>query len=420
MATSRSRAAQLSGKTLAVVMAGGNGTRLGDLTRKHAKPALPFGGHYRNIDFPLSNCVNSGIRRIALLTQYKAHSLIQHVQQGWAFLRPELGEFLEVWPAQQRSGKSWYAGTADAIYQNLDLIEELAPARVLVLAADQVYRMDYSALLETHVASGAGATVGCIEVPRAAASAYGVMTVDLRGRVVRFVEKPAHPQSVPHDPETALASMGIYVFDRELLIDYLSVDAADPSSTHDFGRDVLPLLIRANGLAAHAFRDPATGRRGYWRDVGTVDSYWSANMELLDERPELDLYDGTWPLWTHQPHRPPPRFVGAGTALRSIVCGGCSVAGRVERSLLSPDCRVQAGALVAASVVLPGVEIGRGCRVRKAIIDAGCALPDGLVVGEVAAQDAALYDVSPEGVVLVTAAMLARAAAGRESRARVA
>ena len=410
----RSRGARdLSERTLALVMAGGNGTRLGDLTRWHAKPALPFGGQYRNIDFPLSNCINSGIRHIGLLTQYKAHSLIQHVQQGWSFLRPELGEFLEIWPAQQRRGKGWYAGTGDAIYQNIDLIEELAPAHVLVLAGDHIYRMDYLAMLESHVASGAGVTVGAVEVPVSAASGFGVMTLDSSGWVSRFEEKPARPMPLPRDPQTALASMGIYVFDRELLVDRLSADAANPASSHDFGRDVLPDAIGTVGLSAYAFRDPSTGRPAYWRDVGTLDSYWQANIELLAEQPEFDLYDRRWPLWTRQPQCPPPRFVGDGAASRSIVSGGCSVAGRVEQSLLSTDCCVQPGASVETSVLLPNVVAGRDCRIRRAVIDSGCVIPDGLVIGDNTADDAIHYHVSPSGVTLVTADMLGRAAAGQ-------
>ncbi len=399
----------IGASTLALVMAGGSGTRLRDLTRWHAKPALPFGGQYRNVDFPLSNCVNSGIRRIALLTQYKAHSLIQHAQQGWSFLRPELGEFLEIWPAQQRRGNGWYVGTADAVYQNIDLIDELAPSHVLVLAGDHVYRMDYCEMIEAHVASGADITVGCVEVPTAAARDFGVMAVDAAGWVSRFEEKPERPTPLPGDPRTALASMGIYVFSRELLFDWLAADAANSESAHDFGKDVLPKGVRDGRVLAHPFRDPCTGRRAYWRDVGTLDAYWRANMELLEENPEFDLYDECWPLWTHQPRCPPPRFLGAGAARRSIVSGGCSVAGTVDRSLLSTGCRVGTGSAVDASVVLSKVEIGSGCRIRGAIIDSGVRLPDDTVIGENARADAQRFEVSPGGVVLVTADMLERA-----------
>ena len=405
----RRTSADIGAGTLALVMAGGNGTRLRQLTRWHAKPALPFGGQYRNIDFPLSNCVNSGIRRIALLTQYKAHSLIRHAQLGWSFLRPELGEFLEIWPAQQRRGATWYAGTADAVYQNIDLIEELAPRYVLVLAGDHVYRMDYRAMIEAHIAKGADMTVGCVEVPLAEASDFGVMSVDASGWVERFDEKPEEPAPVPHDPGSALASMGIYVFGRERLLDWLSADAADPSSSHDFGKDLLPRHVRDGAVLAHAFRDPCTGKRAYWRDVGTLDAYWRANMELLEDTPEFDLYDECWPLWTHQPHGPPPRFLGAGAAWRSMVSIGCSVAGIVERSLLSPGCRVDAGAIVESSVVLPEAEIGRGCKIRRAIIDSGVRVPEGTVIGEDYRADADRFEVSVGGVVLVTAETLERA-----------
>jgi glucose-1-phosphate adenylyltransferase len=398
----------LSRDTLAIVMAGGNGTRLGDLTRWHSKPALPFGGQYRNIDFPLSNCVNSGIRRVALLTQYKAHSLIQHVHEGWSFLRPELGEFVEIWPAQQRCSTEWYAGTADALYQNLDLIQEIAPEHVLVLAGDHIYRMDYVPMLEAHVNRGLGITVGAIEVPVSSASHFGVMSVDAAGTVVRFDEKPQRPMPLPDDPTTALASMGIYVFDTAVLIDCLRLDAADPASAHDFGRDVVPAAIDTIGVSAHAFRDPATGGAAYWRDVGTLDSYWRSNLELLAEPPPFDLHDRSWPLWTRQPQSPPPQFVGTGTAARSIVSCGCRISGRVERSLLSPDCRVEVGASVEDSVLLPDVVVGRNSRIRRAVVDSGVTIPDGMVIGD-SLLDASYFLVSSEGVTLVTAETLARA-----------
>jgi glucose-1-phosphate adenylyltransferase len=396
--------------TLAVVLAGGAGTRLGALTRFDSKPALTFGGHYRNIDFTLSNCVHSGVRKIALLTQYKAHSLIQHVQQGWSFLRPELGECLEVWPAQQRRGTGWYAGTADAVYQNIDLIERLAPERVLVLAGDHVYRMSYEPLLEAHVSAGLGSTVACVEVPLTAAHHFGVLGTDSLNRVWHFAEKPKQPKPMPARPDMALASMGIYVFDAELLIDCLSVDAQDPASTHDFGRDVLPLLLRSYGIAAHPFRDD-DGEPGYWRDVGTLESYWLANLELLAEAPRLDLYDDRWPIYTQHPQGPPPRFVGLGTALRSIVAGGSTIEGRVEQCVVSRNCVVRAGAAVTRTVLLPNATIGRNCRITNAVIDTGCVVPDGVVIGEDAAADAALFGTSPLGVTLVTAELLERARA---------
>lgn len=391
-------------------MAGGNGSRLGELTHWHAKPALPFGGQYRNIDFTLSNCINSGVKRIAVLTQYKAHSLIQHLQQGWSFLPAETGEFLQIWPAQQRRGDGWYAGTADAVYQNLDLINEHRPGYVLVLAGDHVYKMDYGLMLEAHAASGADVTVGCVAVPLRQASAFGVMTVDPEGWVERFDEKPASPTPLPHQPELALASMGIYIFDHELLARRLRIDAADAASRHDFGRDIVPGLINKAHVLAYPFRDPRSGKPAYWRDVGTLDSYWQANLDLLGETPELDLYDRSWPVWTHQPQCPPPRFVGDGVALRSIVSGGCSIGGRIVQSVLSANCDVGAGSSIDKSIVLPNVRIGRGCRIHRAIIDSGCEVPDGTVIGDNMLRDSRYYEVSANQVTLVTAEGLARAA----------
>src|SRR5690606_22037507 len=331
--------------TLAVVMAGGSGTRLGELTRWHSKPALPFGGQYRNIDFPLSNCVNSGLRQIAVLTQYKAHSLIQHLTQGWSFLRPELNEYhalrpapprkiprwtdrpvlavnphnetIVLWPAKKRRGQRWSAGPADAVYQNVDLIMERAPAYVLVLAGDHVYKMDYRQMVDAHAASGAKATVGCVEVPIAEARAFGIMGVNADGWVEEFQEKPEVPKAMPGRPKAALGSMGIYVFNRDFLFEALIDDASNPSSGHDFGRDLLPKMVAQGAVRAHAFRDIYTGEQPYWRDVGTVDSYWQANMDLLDDEPALDLHDDAWPIRTHQPPRSPTRFVREGVATRS-------------------------------------------------------------------------------------------------------
>ncbi|MDN5870905.1 MAG: glucose-1-phosphate adenylyltransferase, partial [Nitrococcus sp.] len=399
-------------------MAGGNGSRLGELTRWHAKPALPFGGQYRNIDFTLSNCINSGLRRIAVLTQYKAHSLIQHLHQGWSFLPAETGEFLQVWPAQQRCGDGWYAGTADAVYQNLDLIEEQRPGYVLVLAGDHVYKMDYGPMIEAHAASGADVTVGCVTVPLRQASAFGVVSVNPEGWVVRFDEKPESPAPLPRQPDMVLASMGIYAFDRKLLVQRLKSDAADAASQHDFGRNIVPGLI-APGLIhkahvlAYPLRDPRSGKPAYWRDVGTLDSYWQANLEMLGEMPELDLHDRSWPIWTHQAQCPPPRFVGDGVALRSIVSGGCSIGGRIVQSLLSANCHVGADSIMAESIMLPNARIGRGCRIHRAVIDSGCEIPDGTVIGGNALRDSAHYEVSANQVTLVTAEGLARAAVRR-------
>jgi glucose-1-phosphate adenylyltransferase len=401
----RQKSANFEERTLALLLAGGNGTRLSDLTRSHAKPALPFAGQYRNIDFPLSNCVNSGIRRIAMLTQYKAHSLIKHVVHGWDFLRPETGEFIELWPAQQRTGENWYAGTADAVYQNLDLIREHAPDYVIVLAGDHVYKMDYRPMLEAHVASGADATVGCVEVSLEEASAFGVMGVDWQDRVVRFDEKPLQPIATPMNPRVAMASMGIYVFDREFLARCLTRDARRMDSSHDFGRDVFPAAIETARIVAYRFRN-ARSTQGYWRDVGTLDSYWRANMELVANDPALNLHDTTWPIWTHQRQCPPPRFVGGGVAQASIVSPGCSVMGRLDRTVLSRNCRIEQGAELTDSVVLPDACIGRDCRIQRAIIDTGCTVPDGSIIGYDSSHDARHYQVSPGQVVLVTAEMI--------------
>jgi glucose-1-phosphate adenylyltransferase len=389
-------------------MAGGAGAERGALGRWRAEPALPFGGQHRTIDFTLSNCVNSGVRQIALLTQQRSQSLAQHLQRGWSFLRADAGEFIDSWPSGRGTARRPYVGTADAVLQNLDLIEQLAPERVLLLAGEHVYRMDYRALLEAHVEKGRGATVACVEMPISSAPAHDVLRTRESGRVMGFAQRPSRPWSVDGDAGTALVSMGVFVFDRELLVDCLQVDASDPSSTHDFSSDIVPLLVRANTLAAHTFRDAETGARGYWRDVGTLDAYWQANLELADDPPALDLHDRNWPIGTGAVHRPPASFVGSGAAQHAVVSPGCQIGGRVERSVLSPDCRVAEGAVVARSVLWPGAAIGANAVVRGAIVEAGCAVPDGFVVGENAIADRARFDVSPRGVVLVTAAALAR------------
>jgi glucose-1-phosphate adenylyltransferase len=404
----RSALRPLAARTLAVVLAGGKGSRLGELTRRQAKPALPFGGQYRNIDFTLSNCVNSGLRQVAVLTQYRPHSLRQHVQKAWKQPAAARG-FIEVWPSRQHGGHGSYRGTADAVYRNLDRIGALLPDYVIVLAGDHVYRMDYRPMLDAHAANGAGVTVGCIEVPLGEASAFGVVAVDGRSWIRHFDEKPETPVPLPQQPGFALASMGIYVFDRELLVEALRSDAADAASRHDFGRNVLPALVREGRALAYPFRNPGGGR-AYWRDVGTLDSYWQANLELLDDPPPLDLRDPSWPLRPDRSACAPPRFTDGGAARRSIVSGGCVVGGRVEQSLLSPDCRVGRGAHVEECVVLPRARIGRNCRIRRAVVAGGCVVPDGAVIGEDALRDAEFYKVSGNGVTLVTASGLARAA----------
>lgn len=403
---------RLTRDTLALILAGGRGTRLHDLTRWRVKPAVPFGGKFRIVDFPLSNCLNSGVRRIGVLTQYKSHSLLRHIQSGWNFLRTELDEFIDLLPAQQRTGDEWYAGTADAVYQNIDIIRSHRPEYVLILAGDHIYKMDYGSMIAFHVAHDADVTVGCIEVPLAQASAFGVMTVDEGGRIVEFTEKPAHPQTVPGRGDVALASMGIYVFRTRFLYDALEADNSNPDSVHDFGRDVIPAAITGRKVFAYPFRDPKSGTQHYWRDVGTVDAFWQANLELVDVSPELNLYDAEWPIWTYQEQLPPAKFVfddenRRGMAVDSMVSGGCLISGSlVRRSLLFSNVRVHSYSQIEECVVLPDVVIGRHCRIRKAVIDKGCVLPPNTVIGENAEEDARRFHITPNGVVLVAPHML--------------
>lgn len=398
--------------TLALILAGGKGTRLGALTSHRVKPAVPFGGHFRIIDFPLSNCVNSGVRRIGILTQYKAHSLIQHVQFGWGFLRAELGEFVELLPAQQRTGAGWYVGTADAVHQNQDIIRLHDPAFLLILGGDHVYKMDYGAMLAAHVSNNADVTVGCLPVPVEQAHSFGIMTVDGDLRVNRFQEKPNTCAGIPGDPARALASMGIYVFGTDYLLQALAEDADDAASNHDFGRDILPRAVGRDRVFAFPFRDLETGGDAYWRDVGDLDSYWRANLELIDVTPELNIYDLRWPILTWQPQAPPAKFVFAdpdrtGMAVDSMVAGGCIVSGaRIRRSLLSCHVIVDDGSLIEESVLLPHVRVGRNVRIRRAVIETGCVLPDGTTVGYDEASDRSRFEVSPGGITLVTPEML--------------
>jgi len=404
-------------RTIALVLAGGRGSRLKSLTDWHAKPAVPFAGKFRIIDFTLSNCMNSNIRRIAVLTQYKAHSLIQHIQKGWGFLRGEFGEFIELWPAQQRlDGENWYKGTADAVFQNLDIIRAHNPEYVLVLAGDHIYKMDYGRMLAYHVAKQADVTVACLEVPLADATGFGVMDVDSDGAVVEFQEKPANPKPSPRDPSKALASMGIYIFNASFLYELLHSDADQSGSEHDFGKDVIPSLVGRCRLFAQPFRDScvmdAASVTPYWRDVGTVDAYWEANIDLTTVTPDLNLYDTNWPIWTYQEQLPPAKFVfdsddRRGMAVDSMVSGGCIISGAVvRRSLLFSNVRVNSYTLVEDSVLLPGVDLGRGCRVRRCIIDQGCIVPPGLIVGEDPAEDERRFYRSEKGVTLITADML--------------
>ncbi len=406
------RISRLTHDTLALILAGGRGSRLKQLTLWRAKPAVPFGGKFRIIDFPLSNCMNSGIRRVGVLTQYKAHSLIRHIQKGWGFLRGELGEFVELLPAQQRIETSWYTGTADAVYQNLDILRNHNPSYVLILAGDHVYKMDYGAMLGHHASSGADVTVACVEVPVERAREFGVMAVNEEGRVIRFQEKPESPASLPGRPDMTLASMGIYVFNTGFLYEQLIRDADTPYSHHDFGKDVIPSIIDNYRIMAYPYRDPASGKQPYWRDVGTVDAFWEANIELVGVTPELNLYDNVWPIWTYQEQLPPAKFVfddddRRGMAVDSMVSGGCIISGsKVRRSLLFSNVVVHSFCEITDTVILPDVVVSRHCRLQRALVDKGCRIPDGMVIGEDAEQDARRFHVTPGGVVLVTPEML--------------
>lgn len=407
---------RLARNTLALILAGGRGARLQDLTQWRAKPAVHFGGKLRIIDFPLSNCVNSGIRRIGVLTQYKAHSLIRHLVRGWGRFQNDLGEFVEVLPASQRTTGNWYAGTADAVYQNLDIIRTHKPELVLILAGDHVYKMDYGAMLAFHAEKGADMTVGCVEVSLEEAQGFGVMAVDDQSRVQRFDEKPSEPAPMPGHEDRALASMGIYVLNTEFLFDELIRDARDPESDRDFGHNIIPDAIARSRVYAYPFRDPDTGEQGFWRDVGTVDAFWAANMELVEPRPELDLYDHKWPILTHQKQLPSAKFLAEdghpqGTVIDTIVSGGCLVrSAQLSRSLLFSNSKVDSGSVLDECVAFPGVTVGRDCRIRKTVIDAGCRIADGTVIGENHEDDERRFHVTRGGVVLVTSEMLGQGA----------
>ncbi len=403
---------RLNRETLALVLAGGRGSRLHELTRWRAKPAVYFGGKFRIIDFPLSNCVNSGIRRISVLTQYKAHSLIRHLVKGWSTFHSELGEFVEVLPASQRTTSNWYTGTADAIYQNLDIIRSLRPKYILVLSGDHIYKMDYGAMLAYHVEKQADMTISCIDVSLEEAKGFGVISVDSENRVFSFDEKPAEPQPFPGSDTRALASMGNYVFNTDFLYDILQRDATNNQSSHDFGKDIIPSIIDNSQVCAYRFQGEEEGVQPYWRDVGTLDAFWEANIDLVDVTPELNLYEQEWPILTYQTQLPSAKFVfrdegRRGMALDSVVSGGCIISGAsIERSLLFSNVRVHSYTQVNESVILPEVDIGRNCRIKNAIIDRGCQLPNGTVIGEDPEQDAQHYRVTSKGIVLVTPDML--------------
>jgi len=405
---------RLTRNTLALILAGGRGSRLKHLTEWRSKPAVPFGGKFRIVDFPLSNCVNSGIRRIGVLTQYKAHSLILHIQKGWGSLRGEFGEFVELWPAQQRiAAADWYAGTADAVYQNLDIIRSHNPEYVLVLAGDHVYKMDYGAMVAEHVRVSADMTVGCIEVGLEYAKQFGIMSVDAENRIRSFQEKPAAPEPIPECPNHALASMGIYVFNSGFLFEQLIKDADRPRSTHDFGKDIIPDVITKYRVMAYPFRDVPGGDQAYWRDVGTVDAFWEANQELIGVTPPLNLYDESWPIWTYQEQLPPAKFVfdddeRRGMAVDAMVSSGCVISGAIVRhSLLFSNVRVNSYSYVKDAVILPDVDIGRNCEIHHSVIDRGCRLLEGLTLGLDPQLDAERgFYVSEGGVTLVTPDLL--------------
>ena len=404
---------RLTKETLALVLAGGRGTRLKDLTKWRAKPAVPFGGKFRIIDFPLSNCMNSGIRKIGVLTQYKAHSLIRHIQKGWGFLRGEFDEFVELLPAQQRVKNSWYQGTADAVYQNIDIIRSHKPSYILILAADHVYKMDYGSMIAHHVENNADMTIACIEIPIETASAFGIMSASDSGQINEFDEKPLRPQSIPGNPDLALASMGIYVFNTEFLLDQLIQDAErGEESSHDFGKDIIPRVINDHRAFAYPFRKGEGKEQAYWRDVGEIDAYWQANLELIDVSPELNLYDKEWPIWTYQQQSPACKFIfddenRRGMAVDSMISSGSIVSGAyVKHSLLFDDVMVKSYSEIRDSVILHGVTIGKNCKINRAVIDNGVVISDGTIIGENLEEDKKRFYVSPKGVVLVTAEML--------------
>jgi glucose-1-phosphate adenylyltransferase len=413
------RSQPLARDAMAYVLAGGRGSRLKELTDKRAKPAVYFGGKTRIIDFALSNALNSGIRRMGVATQYKAHSLIRHLQRGWNFLRPERNESFDILPASQRvSETQWYEGTADAVFQNIDIIESYAPEFMVILAGDHIYKMDYELMLRQHVDSAADVTVGCLEVPRMEATGFGVMHVDKDDNITAFVEKPADPPGIPGNPELALASMGIYVFNTKFLMDLLRRDAADPNSSRDFGKDLIPYVVKNGKAVAHRFSQSCVRSSAeavaYWRDVGTVDAYWEANIDLTDVLPELDLYDTSWPIWTYAEIKPPAKFVHdekdrRGAAVSSLISGDCIISGAsLRRSLLFTGVRVNSYSILEEAVILPDCHISRKVRLKKVVVDRGVHIPEGLVVGEDPEEDAKRFRLTDEGVVLITQPMIDR------------
>lgn len=411
---------KLTRRTYALILAGGRGSRLHELTDWRAKPALFFAGKFRIIDFPLSNCINSGVRRVGVVTQYKAHSLIRHLVRGWGHFKKELGEGVEILPASQRYSDKWYMGTADAVFQNMDIIRGEIPDYVLVLSGDHIYRQDYGEMLAFHAEHDADMTVSCMEVPlKEAAGNFGVMSIDRSQRIIDFNEKPEHPQSLPENPELCLASMGNYVFKTEFLFEQLRRDARNDRSDHDFGKNIIPNVIGDHRVFAYRFVDPAEDRKPYWRDVGNLDSFWLANMEMVEPVPPLNIYDPRWPIWTFQEQLPPAKFVfddddRRGAAIDSMVSSGCIISGStVRKSLLFSNVRVHSYSTIEEAVVLPDVEIERHCRLRKVIIDRGCVIPEGSVIGYERKEDIKKgFRVTPGGVTLVTREMLGQTVGG--------
>ncbi len=409
--------ARLSSQAMAFVLAGGRGSRLKELTDLRAKPAVYFGGKTRIIDFALSNALNSGIRKMAIATQYKAHSLIRHMQRGWGFFRAERNEYLDILPASQRvSENKWYLGTADAVTQNIDIVDSYGIKYVVILAGDHIYKMDYEIMLQQHVSSGADVTIGCLTVPRMEAVAFGVMAVDQNMRITDFLEKPKDPPSIPGDPDNALASMGIYVFDWAFLRDLLIKDAEDPNSSHDFGNDIIPQIVASGKAVAHKFADSCVKSglesEPYWRDVGTVDAFWQANIDLTDFVPKLDIYDQSWPIWTYSEIVPPAKFIHdtdgrRGMAVSSLVSGDCIVSGsEVRNSLLFTGCRTHSFSSLEYVVALPQVVVGRKTELKNCVIDRGVVIPEGLVVGKDPEVDAKWFRRTENGIVLITQDMI--------------
>lgn len=408
---------QLARRTIGLVLAGGRGSRLHALTDRRAKPAVYFGGKFRIVDFALSNCLNSGVRRIGVVTQYKSHSLLRHLQRGWSFLRSEFNEFIDLLPAQQRIDEtSWYQGTADAVFQNLDILMAEQPEYILILAGDHIYKMDYEIMLQQHVETGADVTIGCLTVPRMEATAFGVMHVDKAMRITAFLEKPKDPPAIPGDPKHALASMGIYVFNWDFLRDLLVRDMADDNSSHDFGNDLIPEIVRNGKAMAHSFNDSCVTSgledEPYWRDVGTIDAFWQANIDLTDFVPKLDLYDNSWPIWTYSELVPPAKFIHdedgrRGTAISSLISGDCIVSGsEVRNSLLFTGVRTHSFSSLEYSVVLPRVVVNRKAELKNCVIDSGVVIPEGLVVGADPEEDARWFRRTESGIVLITKEML--------------